>query len=148
MPRFMADHMLGKTCKWMRIIGYDTLYPECKSDTEILDKCMLDDRILLTRDYEFYKRYDKSVFLDSPDFKLQLKQIVKQFPPDRKLFFSRCPLCNNLLDEVDSRLMGPKFKDVMVRFSRVKYCKHCHKYYWNGSHYDKILTEIHAVLEG
>ena len=148
MPRFMADHMVGKTCKWMRIMGYDTLYPQCKSDTEILRKCIEEDRILLTRDYEFYRRYSKSIFLDSPDFKLQIKQIAGMFPPKRNLFFSRCPMCNSLLEGINSDVMPPEFSAVKLRFSTVKYCKYCNKYYWNGTHYLKILLEIDSILKG
>ena len=148
MPRFMADHMVGKTCKWMRIMGYDTLYPQCKSDTEILKKCIEEDRILLTRDYEFYRRYSKSIFLDSTYFKLQIKQIIALFPPKRNLFFSRCPICNALLEDINSDLMPSEFSAVKSRFSTVKYCKYCNKYYWNGSHYLKILLEIDSILKG
>ncbi len=147
MLKFMADHMVGKTCKWMRIMGYDTMYPHCLADTEILKKCIEENRILLTRDYEFYKRYSKSIFLDSPDFKLQLKQISMLFPPDRKLFFSRCPVCNNPLIDVGSGLLGSEFVSVKTRFSIIKYCTKCNKYYWKGSHYDKILMEIDSILK-
>lgn len=148
MPKFMADHMIGKTCKWMRIMGYDTSYPGCQNDTDILKKCMAENRILLTRDYEFYKRYSRSIFLDSPYFKLQIKQIAQMFPPEMKLFFSRCPICNGLLEEVCSDRMGEEFESVKSRFRMVKYCPYCNKYYWKGSHYEKILLEIDSILKG
>jgi uncharacterized protein with PIN domain len=148
MPKLMADHMVGKTCKWMRIMGYDTSYPQCRNDTDILKKCIAENRILLTRDYEFYKRYSRSIFLDSPYFRLQIKQVAKLFPPEKGLFFSRCPLCNGLLEEVSSGSMGQEFESVKSRFSTVKYCPNCNKYYWNGSHYEKILLEIDSILKG
>ncbi len=147
MHRFMADHMLGRTCKWMRIMGYDTSYPDCHSDNDILKKCLEENLILLTRDYEFYRRYSNSIFLDSPDFKKQLAQITKMFPPDRKLFFTRCPVCNTVLETVETNKMGPGYDMVKSRYDTVKWCPKCGKYYWEGSHYFKILSQIAEILK-
>jgi uncharacterized protein with PIN domain len=140
--------MLGRTCKWMRIMGYDTLYPQCRSDNDILKKCISENLVLLTRDHEFYKRYGKSVFIDSTDFKSQLRQIVKMFRPERELFFSRCPECNSSLRTVETKTMGSGYDSVKLRFEKVKYCPVCGKYYWEGSHYIRILKEIEEIIEG
>ncbi|ARD84191.1 hypothetical protein FAD_0269 [Ferroplasma acidiphilum] len=148
MNKFMADHMLGRTCKWMRIMGYDTGYPQCHSDNDILKKCKEENLILLTRDYEFYKRYSNSIFLDSPDFKEQLKQVVTMFPPDRELFFSRCPECNTILQTVKTETMGPGYDLVKSRYDTVKFCPGCGKYYWEGSHYSRILSQLNNIIKG
>ena len=31
-PRFLCDHMLGSLARWLRFLGYDTLYPEAMDD--------------------------------------------------------------------------------------------------------------------
>jgi len=147
MHKFMADHMLGRTCKWMRMMGYDTSYPECHSDNDILKRCIRENLILLTRDYEFYRRYSNSIFLDSPNFKDQLKQVAKMFPPDRKLFFTRCPECNTLLQTVETKTMGSGYDLVKSRYDTVKWCDVCKKYYWEGSHYARILSQIDEIIK-
>jgi uncharacterized protein with PIN domain len=148
MPEFMADHMLGRLCRWLRIMGYDVKYPECHSDNDILKKCIEENLVLLTRDYEFYRRYEKSIYIDSSDFKMQLKQVTKMFPPDPELFFTRCPECNTVLQTVKTAIMGEGYESVKSRFSEIKQCPSCKRYYWEGSHYWKIVAEIDDVLKG
>ncbi|WP_337860181.1 Mut7-C RNAse domain-containing protein [Ferroplasma sp.] len=148
MLEFMADHMLGRLCKWLRLMGYNVQYPQCHSDNDILKKCQKENLILLTRDYEFYRRYDKSVYIDSPDFKMQLRQMAKMYPPDPKLFFTRCPECNALLQTVKTDSMDASYESVKSRFTEVKQCPVCKRYYWEGSHYGKILVQLNEVMEG
>ena len=51
--KFIADEMLGKLAKWLRFLGYDTLYAEKISDAEIMLIAENEDRIILTRDHGF-----------------------------------------------------------------------------------------------
>ncbi len=147
MTKFMADHMLKRSCEWMRIMGYDTSYPHCKSDNDILKTCIENNLVLLTRDYEFYRRYNKSIYIDSVDFVQQVKQIVQMFPPDKNKFFSRCPKCNTELVTVDSSKLDSKYSSVKSRFQTVKYCNSCKQYFWEGSHYEKILKELNIMIK-
>ncbi len=49
-PRFLADEMLGTLVKWLRIMGYDTLYAKDMKDGEIAAMARGEGRTLLTRD--------------------------------------------------------------------------------------------------
>jgi Uncharacterized conserved protein len=54
---FLADAMLGKLARWIRICGFDTCYADSTmSDTDILDKVEKSGRILITRDRELSMR--------------------------------------------------------------------------------------------
>ncbi|MEM0132161.1 MULTISPECIES: Mut7-C RNAse domain-containing protein [Acidiplasma] len=144
----MADHMAKRACEWLRFMGYDVEYPDVHYDNEILKICIENNLILLTRDIEFYKRYSLSIFLDSTDYKDQVSEIISLFPPDKKLFFTRCPVCNSILVDVSTDTLDPlKYTMVRQKFKTVKYCKKCNKYYWEGSHYKKILNEINKILK-
>ncbi len=147
MNRFMADHMLKRSCEWLRLMGYDISYPECHDDNDILKYCIKNDLILLTRDYEFYKRYNKSIFIDSTDYVEQVREIISMFPPDKNKFFTRCPICNSELVDVESKAMDNNYNMVKSNFKTVKYCKKCNKYYWKGSHYKKIKNEINIFTK-
>ena len=54
---FIADAMLGKIAKKLRILGFDTIYIlSSANDTEILDILVNTKRILLTSDKDLFYR--------------------------------------------------------------------------------------------
>ena len=48
--------MLGKLARWLRMLGQDVLYNTKLSDNELLGLAKAEWRVLLTRDFELYKR--------------------------------------------------------------------------------------------
>lgn len=55
-PRLLADGMLGKLAKWLRLLGYDTAYENDAPDHELARRARAEGRILLTRDRELSAR--------------------------------------------------------------------------------------------
>lgn len=49
--RFVADTMLGKLTKCLRVLGFDVRYNAETTDEQLLRTAKVDDRILLTRDH-------------------------------------------------------------------------------------------------
>ncbi|MBI2903001.1 MAG: hypothetical protein HYY12_05370 [Candidatus Methylomirabilis oxyfera] len=47
--RLVADAMLGRLAKWLRVLGYDTLYWR-GDDAGLLRLAVAEDRLVLTRD--------------------------------------------------------------------------------------------------
>jgi uncharacterized protein with PIN domain len=140
--RFLADAMLGKLVRWLRILGCDTEYHLELQDNDILNLAEAQGMTLLTRDIELYKsairrgihsRYVKS---------LSIKEQLAELSPLLKsvLLESRCPLCNGAL-----MIMG--IEDAAVAHQplpqqrKLWLCKECGKIYWHGRHWDTI-TEI------
>ncbi|MHA1292980.1 MAG: DUF5615 family PIN-like protein, partial [Promethearchaeota archaeon] len=72
--KFLADAMLGKLTRLLRIFGYDVVYANDLEnyfnispipDEKLKDFAEKDGRIILTKDYTFYKRNkNKSIFLE------------------------------------------------------------------------------------
>ena len=63
--KFLVDAMLGRLARFLRIFGYDTLYANDLekyygmnpiSDKKLLEHALRENRILITRDYSFYKK--------------------------------------------------------------------------------------------
>ncbi|MEB3764758.1 MAG: Mut7-C RNAse domain-containing protein, partial [Desulfurococcales archaeon] len=48
-PRFIVDTMLGEVARWLRILGYDTLYSKTYTDRQIVNIAEKTGRIILTR---------------------------------------------------------------------------------------------------
>lgn len=53
--KFIADGMLGKLTRWLRMLGQDVEYSNNMEDSQLLTIAKEDDRTLLTRDFELYQ---------------------------------------------------------------------------------------------
>jgi len=148
--KFAVDRMLGKLVKWLRILGYDTLYSTALSDDGFLDLAK-QDRILLSRNTRIVGRIAPSrlIFVESNDPKVQLKDLISLLglKPNPDKFFSRCTVCNGLIEPVEAQDVVGKVPDyiwtVESRFSR---CKACGRIYWPGSHMERSREEIKHLL--
>ena len=152
MVRFILDCMLGKLARWLRILGYDAEYLK-EEDEEILR--LADGRVLLTRDRELAERGRKrglnAILLKSTELKAQLRELSRDhvINAERDRMFTRCPMCNSLLEcmeveEVDRSRIPTK------SYSRNKYfyyCRRCDKYYWKGSHWEKIALFLQEFTD-
>lgn len=137
--KFICDVMLGKLGRWLRMFGYNTIIAVAKeSDKELLQKASLSGRIILTRD-KSVKRKGITYYVESKDLEGQLKDVISHF--NLKINFpknTRCPVCNGILEKTEKGPEGIK-SDVFWK------CQDCGKYYWKGSHWDKILKTIERV---
>lgn len=54
--KFIADSMLGRLARWMRVLGCDVEYFSQIDDGELVDRAFREERIILTRDTLLIKR--------------------------------------------------------------------------------------------
>ena len=73
-PRFVADAMVGKLARWLRVIGVDVLYDPSLDDHELVALARRERRVLLTRDTPLAASSDDPprLFIESGDFRRQL----------------------------------------------------------------------------
>src|SRR5436309_3183374 len=66
-PRFVADVMVGRLAKWLRIAGFDVLYSNRFADDELVSLSLREGRILLSRDTRLLVRRSvkQFIFLES-----------------------------------------------------------------------------------
>src|SRR5512139_2273930 len=76
-PCFVADVMLGRLAKWLRIAGFDVLYSNRYSDDELVALSRRERRILLSRDTRLLVRkvVDRFIFLENEDINAQIRQV-------------------------------------------------------------------------
>lgn len=144
-PRFIADNMLGGLARWLRILGYDTVYERNMPDWMVLQRAELEDRIILTRDRALHRRALKkglsSVFIWGIEVDEMLAQLASSTGIELSVDFSetRCPEDNAQLVKVDK----DKIKDKVPRrvyelHDDFWLCPRCGKAYWVGNHWKKI----------
>ncbi len=144
--KFILDVQLGKLTKHLRLLGFDSLYRNDYSDPEIVKKAVNDERIILTRDQGLLKIKDVThgCWVRATDPENQVGEIIKRFDLHSQINpFTRCMLCNGILEEVekDNILDNLPLKTVKY-FNEFYKCLSCTKIYWKGSHYEKLKKMI------
>ena len=147
--KFICDHMLGTLARWLRLLGFDVLYPGPISDKEIRAIAAKEDRTILTRDKEL-SQTDKvpALYVESDDLQEQLLFTVSELKLKVKDPMSRCSLCNSPIEEVKKSEVKGKVPDgVFGRQKKFWFCPECNKYYWQGSHWDRIAETIEKLVK-
>lgn len=153
--KFLADDMVGKLARRLRLAGYDTLYFKFIGDGEMVARARMENRIIITRDTKLTDKFhlDNVLVVGSEDPTRQFKQVVGAFGLDVKSrAFSRCLECNELLGPVKKEdyeaEIPPRVYQLHNTFLR---CPGCEKLYWRGSHFARLketLSEAQGKAQG
>ncbi|MBI5287286.1 MAG: Mut7-C RNAse domain-containing protein [Deltaproteobacteria bacterium] len=151
--RFIADTMLGKLARWMRMIGCDVEYFPKISDRELVERAYRSGRIILTRDTRLIQRRkarNNHCFVQGDSYKDQLRQVVKRFsigPGTPSL--TRCLLCNKLLLDIDKGSVEGKVPPYVYETQdSFKTCPACGRLYWGATHKDEMVRQLKEILRG
>ena len=144
--RFVADAMLGRLAKWLRLVGYDTLYWR-GDDAGLVRLVLAENRLLLTRDTRIAPRLPPHLtfFITSDHYDEQLDQVIARFglPPRIGRLCLRCNLLLEPADKAEVRAEIPAF--VWQTHERFARCPGCHRIYWEGTHYARMLETLDRV---
>ncbi|RLG60933.1 hypothetical protein DRN86_01270 [Candidatus Geothermarchaeota archaeon] len=153
--KFIADEMNGNLAKWLRILGYDCLYPKGGDnlDEKILRTAEKEKRIVLTADRELFrtcvKRGIKAVYTPFVQIEEKLAYLIRKL--NLSVDFSlapRCTICNHKLRYVHSdELKGKLDEGIIRRYKKFWVCDNCGKIYWEGSHWINIKRTIESSLK-
>ncbi|MHB8352644.1 MAG: Mut7-C RNAse domain-containing protein [Thermoplasmata archaeon] len=146
-PRFLADAMLGRLTRYLRMLGYDTLYRRDASENELRRAALAEGRVVLTRDRALAAVTPEAVLLHEGDLAGQLRELARLRPPLRdEPRFDRCTLCNGLLrpEAGSNSAPGPMGSSQTRR--AVHRCGDCGQRYWEGSHTARIREEIRRAI--
>lgn len=142
---FVADSMLGKLARYLRIMGYDTLYQPRYSDQR-LSELVKEGRILLTRNRATARFYPNAIFIDHDLVKDQLKVVdgTLELARDRRGWFSRCLICNSPLAKADGEVARENVPDfVFLKYpERILCCPSCRRFYWPGTHRQRMVERL------
>lgn len=150
MVTFIADAMLGRLARWLRFMGFDTLYYPGINDSKLIRIAREQSRIILTRDTRLIKIKGLMNYLliSSEDPFQQLIEVLGAFKLHRFHLLSRCVKCNGPLSEIQDkeaiRDSVPEY--VFLNYSSFLKCNDCGRIYWEGTHPRKFKEQISEII--
>jgi uncharacterized protein with PIN domain len=147
--RFVADKMLGRLVRWLRIIGQDVTYGPHLTGNGLIRAARKEGRVILTRDRRLAKKKDlpEHLLLDSDGFREQLKQVIQAYQLDPlSAILTRCAECNSLLESMPKEKVKEKVPAyVFATQEKFSVCRSCQRIYWPATHPQKMLEELKAL---
>lgn len=149
--KFLADRMVGRLGRWLRMMGVDCASARGLFAGEALEKAQNEGRVLITRDTGLMKRKTnvERLFVRSNFVQEQVFEFLAAYPLDPLArAFSRCVECNEALDPVEKAKVGDEVP-VYVRktqevFSR---CPACKRTYWAATHRQRIEARLVRIRD-
>jgi len=144
--RFLCDHMLGTLAKWLRFLGYDTLYPGPLDDGDLKELAAREERVLLTRDKQLSGRVPGALYVGSDDLDEQFTQVIRAFRLTSESAMSRCSVCNELIEAVPKERARDRVPEgVFSRQGEFWWCPKCGRFYWQGSHFEHMWAKFREI---
>jgi uncharacterized protein with PIN domain len=151
LPRFVVDTMLGRLARWLRALGYDTLYPGQVEDRRLLRISRAEERILVTRDRMLARLGEPlSCLIHSDLVDEQLREAVERLSlsAQEAHWLSRCLPCNAVLEPREREsLRGNVPEHIFATQAAFMACPSCTRIYWAGSHADRMLERLQRVFD-
>lgn len=148
-PRFVLDAHLGRLARYLRLLGFDSLYENDLGDRELARISADERRILLTRDLGILKRkkITHGYYVRETQPRVQLSEVVRRFDLLAKMApFSRCMRCNGELQVADKEAVADRLPEGTERhFDDFRICSHCEQVYWKGAHFERLSKLIEDV---
>ncbi len=149
--KFVADCMLGRLAKWLKILGFDVLFFPKAEDKDLVEISRREDRVLLTRDsglIEKTKKRENRLFVASDNWEDQVVQVLDEYGLwDSVRPNTRCIECNQPLKPLSKdgarNLVTPYVLEHATAFA---ICPRCNRVYWQGTHYGDMERKIETIL--
>lgn len=150
--RFLLDNHLGRLARYLRLLGFDTLYfNNTYDDAQLAQMASNGNCVLLSRDRGLLKRSQvvHGYCLRSTDPRQQAADILHRYQLAGEINpWRRCLRCNGMLrpvakDEILHRL-EPKTRRYYHDFQM---CEQCSQIYWKGSHFAELERFIAQFLK-
>jgi uncharacterized protein with PIN domain len=150
-PAFVLDSNLGRLARYLRLMGFDTLYQNNYDDETVATIADQEQRIVLTRDRALLQRkiITRGYFVREVRPRLQVKEVLARFDLYRLVEpFSRCIRCNGDLQAVDKQTIEERLEPrTRQYFDSFRICTVCGQIYWQGSHHARSLRLIEELTK-
>ena len=142
--RLIADAMLGRLAKWLRLLGYDTRYDNAADDMALLRTAQAEDRVLLTRDWALSrKRGVRAIWIESQELQAQIRQVQSIVGPPPEGSFTRCAVCNARLEPIDKAGVETRVPPYVFQTqAEFHHCPQCDRIYWAATHVERMREVV------
>ncbi len=154
--RFIVDQNVGKLAKWLRMMGYDTLFFTDEDDWLMVRAALAENRVILTRDTQVMSRgvvsrgRIKAILIQSEEPEEQIRQVAATLDLDYQSEpFTICLECNQPLEkkrrqQVEGRVPAYVFQTQ----EQYMECPSCHRIYWRGTHWLAMIERLKQIAAG
>jgi uncharacterized protein with PIN domain len=136
--RFIADRNLGTLAKWLRILGYDTLYERGK-------------RVALTRKRVIARRPHmvRLMIVKADHARDQLTEVLEALMiiPNPMKRMTLCLRCNAPLEAIPKETaegLVPAY--VYQTYGQFRRCPLCGRIYWPGTHRERVEERLSGLF--
>jgi hypothetical protein len=147
--RFIADAHLGRLARWLRLLGFDSLFSPGWRDSDLVERALRERRVVLTRDRALLMSASVTHGCYVRPLRLadQLAYLVGRLDLCGSIRpFTRCMVCNGLVAPVVAdevwHLLPPGVRREQQQFWR---CGGCGRPYWKGSHFRRLEWEVRRL---
>ena len=151
---FVVDVNVGRLAKWLRAMGYDTLFPRDSNDNDLVRIALREGRVLVTRDAGISLRRAarqgqmRVVHILRDDLRSQLYQLVDELKLNLESGFTRCVLCNDLLNPVEKEIVADRLPPYVYQNQHsFMECPQCRRLYWRGTHWSGMKSQLDQVYQ-
>jgi len=145
-PAFVLDSQLGRLARYLRLLGFDTLYRNDFTDAGIARISSEQQRTLLTRDRRLLHRsiITRGYFIRGTDPLNQVDEVLRRFDLYNDIKpLRRCIRCNGMLSDVAKETVFDRLEPKTKRYyNEFRICRDCGQVYWEGSHFRKMVRLI------
>ncbi len=153
--KFFADNNVGKLAKWLRMMGYDTLFFNGSDDSSMIAIALAEGRVILTRDTQIMRRRVvtsgqlKAILIQGDEPEQQMRQVIDSLNLDCQFRpFTICLECNQPLvprsREQVKDLVPPYVFQTQVQYVE---CPTCHRIYWRGTHWQAMTEKLKKFMK-
>jgi uncharacterized protein with PIN domain len=149
-PRFLLDNHLGRLARYLRLLGFDTLYFNNTNDDAQLAQ-MAQDRglILLSRDRGLLKRSQvvHGYCVRSKEPQEQVRAVLHRYQLyDQIQPWRRCLRCNGPLQPVaKEKILDRLEPKTRLYYHDFQICADCEQIYWKGSHFKRLESFVAKI---